>query len=137
MAGRLLGARSTSCAWMSPDRQVEAVKLMVSTGNFTRSFAKALLLATEPEHRVSMHGRPILGLSQGKKVEMKRELKCLLNDCGVMESYGADMLSVLVASRYISKLTNNREVESYLGQNHLEILREFRMIGASVSFDVL
>jgi hypothetical protein len=108
---------------------------MVSTGNFSRNFAQALLVASEPEDRVKMRSRPIVGLSQEQKVKMQRELGSLLNDFEIMESHGADMLCLLVASGYISKLINNREIESYLGQNHPEILQEFRTIVATGLLD--
>ena len=121
--------------WMSPPRQVEVAKLMVSTGNFSRSFAQALLVATKPDDRVTMKSRPIYGLSDEQKAEMQRELESLLKDIGALENYGADVLSLVVASGYISKLINDQAIESYLGQSHPEILQEFRTIVAAASLE--
>ena len=121
--------------WMSPSRQVESAKLMVSTGDFSTSFVQGLLLATEPEDRLLRRGRPVFGVSQEQKVKMQRELKRLLSDIGIMDSYGADKLSLIVASRYISKLIENKAIERYLSQSYPATLQEFRSIIASVTLD--
>ena len=121
--------------WMNPARQVEAAELMVSTGNFSRNFAQALLVATKPEGRITSGSRPIPGLSEEQKVRMQQELECVLNDFRATEIYGADVLSLVVASGYVSKLIGNKAIESYLGQNHPEILQEFRTVVATGSLD--
>jgi hypothetical protein len=119
--------------WMSPARQVESAKLMLSTGDFSTSFVQALLLATEPEDRLLRRGRPVFGVSQEQKVKMQRELKSLLSEVGIMDSYGADMLSLVIASRYISKLINNQAIEKYLSQSYPATLQEFQSIVAAAS----
>ncbi len=50
-------------------------------------------------------------------------------------SYGEDVLHLVIASGYISKLAANRRVERYLDQNHPEILEEFKAIISSTSLD--
>jgi hypothetical protein len=40
----------------------------------------------------------------------------------VEASYGDDVLNLVVASGYLSKLLGNRKVEPYLGRHHPEIL---------------
>lgn len=114
--------------WMSPERQVEMAKLMNLTGNYSRSFAQALLIATKPSDRLKTRSKPIAGLSYEHKVDMLHELEILLNDIGVLESYGENRLCLVVASGYISKLISNQPIENYLNQNHPEILRQFKTI---------
>ena len=121
--------------WMKPTRQVEAANLMVSTGNYSKSFAKALLIATSPAERVMMRRRPEYGLSREQKGNMHQELESVLNDVGVTESYGADVLNLVVASGYVSRLIDNKAIESYLGSHHAEILEQFRTIVSAETLD--
>jgi hypothetical protein len=121
--------------WMRPKRQVEAANLMVSTGNYSRSFAKALLIATKPAERVNMRSRPVRGLSRAQQESMQQELDNLLSDAKVTESYGADQLNLVVASAYVSRLISNKTIESFLGQHHREYLEEFRAIVSAASLN--
>jgi hypothetical protein len=66
---------------------------------------------------------------------MQREMGYLLNDFGATEGYGADVLSLVVATGYVKKLIGNKEIESYLHRNHPDILQKFRTIVATVSLD--
>jgi hypothetical protein len=120
---------------MSPTRQVEAAELMVSTGNFSRIFALSLLLATKSEDRLAWRAKPIRGISQERQAAMQKELECLLKDSRATENHSADVLSLVVASRYVSRLVGNREIEGYLHRNHPDILQKFRTIVATVSLD--
>jgi RepB plasmid partitioning protein len=122
--------------WMKPTRQIEAANLMVSTGNYSKSFAKALLVATNPAERVTRRMRPVCGLSREQKDLMQQELENLLKDIGVTESYGTDVLSLVVASSYISRLISNQAIESYLGSHHAEILEQFRAILSAATLDM-
>jgi RepB plasmid partitioning protein len=121
--------------WMMPKRQVEAANIMISTGNYSKSFAKALLIATKPAERVKMRSRPVRGLSQGQQENMQQELENLLGEARVAERYGADVLSLIVASAYVSKLISNKTIESFLGQHHRKYLEEFRAIVSAISLD--
>lgn len=125
---------------MKPARQVEAAELIVSTGNFTRRFAQALYVATKPGDRLTpryKHKR-MRGLPHEQQAKMQQKLEYLLNDFsdfGATENYGSNVLSLVVASGYVSKLIGNNAIESYLGRNHPEILQEFRTIVAAVSLE--
>ncbi len=121
---------------MKPTRQVEAAKLIVSAGNFTRRFAQALYTATKRENRVMPRGtRRMSGLPQKQEIKMQHELECLLNDSQATESYGTDVLSLVVASGYVSKLIGNQAIENYLASHHSEILERFKAIVSAVSLD--
>src|SRR5262249_31257692 len=82
--------------WMSPKRQIEAAQLMVSTGNFSRSFLQALLVASKPEDRVMWGAKPMRGLSSEQAIKMQQELECLLKDSGEAAGYSDDMMSLVV-----------------------------------------
>jgi hypothetical protein len=120
---------------MSQPRQVEAAEFMISTGNFSRSFVQALLAATRPEDCDMSRSKPISGLSQERRLNMQQELEEVLKDVAVTKNYGVDVLSLVVASSYISKLIGNKEIEGYLRRNHPEILQEFRAITSAESLD--
>jgi hypothetical protein len=120
---------------MKPARQVEAAEFMASTRNFSRVFALALLLASKPEERLARRAKPILGLSQERIAKMQQELECMLKDSSAMQSYGSDMLSLVAASGYVSRLIDERAIESYLHQRHPDLLQKFRAIVSAARLD--
>jgi hypothetical protein len=53
----------------------------------------------------------------------------------VEASYGDDVLHLVIASGYLSKLIGNQEIGRYLNHNHPEILSEFKAIISAASLD--
>jgi ParB family transcriptional regulator, chromosome partitioning protein len=51
------------------------------------------------------------------------------------ETYGADVLNLVIATGFVSRLIDNEKIELYLGQYHPEILQEFRAIVSAASLD--
>jgi RepB plasmid partitioning protein len=49
--------------------------------------------------------------------------------------YGDDVLHLVIASGYLSKLLKNRDIKRYLSQRHPEILAEFAAIISATSLD--
>jgi len=67
---------------------------------------------------------------------MEREMEKVQRDLKAVESgYGEDVLQLVIASGYLSKLTRNPGIKRYLSQNHPEILSEFHAIISAMSFD--
>ncbi|MGQ7432113.1 plasmid partitioning protein RepB C-terminal domain-containing protein, partial [Streptococcus suis] len=65
-----------------------------------------------------------------------REMETLQQDFKAVESsYGEDVLHLVIASAFLSKMIANRKIEKYLEQNHPEILTEFKVIAAAASLD--
>lgn len=122
---------------MKPMRQIEAAELMVTAGNYTASYAKALLAATRQADLVKAEApKKIAGMTPEQMARMEREMEKLQRDLKTVESrYGEDVLQLVIASGYLSKLVANAEVKRYLGQHHAEILSEFRAIIAATSLD--
>lgn len=52
-----------------------------------------------------------------------------------MSRYGEDVLQLVIASGYLSKLVRNSEIKRYLTQHHAEILAEFNSIVVRTSLD--
>jgi ParB-like chromosome segregation protein Spo0J len=122
---------------MKPMRQMEAAELMVAAGNFSASYAKALLIATK-QNDLAKPERPkrITGMTLEQISRLELEMEGLQQEFKHVEStYGEDVLHLVIASGYMSKVLRNRKVERYLNTNYPELLPEFRAIIASASLD--
>lgn len=118
-------------------RQIEAAELMVSASNFSSSYAKALLAATR-QSDLARPDRPkqIQGMTLEQMARMEREMESLNRDFkAVEESYGDDVLQLVLASRYLARLVANRQVAAYLESRHSDMLSEFHTIIAAASLD--
>ena len=107
---------------MKPYRQIEAADLMASAGNFSSSYAKALLAGTKqddlarPDVQKKVHG-----LTPEQMSRMEREMETVTGDFKAIEaSYGEDVLHLVVASGYLNRLISNSAIENYLERRHPE-----------------
>jgi hypothetical protein len=118
-------------------RQIEAAELMITAGNYAASYAKALLAATRQDDLVKVDKpKRVAGLTAEQMARMEREMDKLQRDLKTVESrYGEDVLQLVIASGYLSKLVGNTEIKRYLDQHHPEILTEFRAIISTTSLD--
>ncbi len=67
---------------------------------------------------------------------LERETDMVNQDFKALEeSYGDDVLNLVVASGYVAKLVSNAEIVSYLTKRHPELLSELRVIVGAVSLD--
>ncbi|WP_428560380.1 plasmid partitioning protein RepB C-terminal domain-containing protein [Pseudolabrys sp.] len=122
---------------MKPMRQIETAELMATVANFSSSYAKALLAATRQTDLVKPDKpKQIGGMTPEQMARMEREMETLQRDFKAVESsYGDDVLNLVIASGYLSKIIGNRRIEKYLGQHHPEILEEFKSIISAASLD--
>lgn len=123
---------------LKPMRQLEAAELMVSVGNYTVSYAKALLAATRsPDLARPDKPKTIRGLSPQQIARMEREMATLNRDFKALEaSFGDDVLHLVIAAGYLSRLLSNPAVARYLERDCPEILEEFRAIVGATSLDM-
>jgi len=122
---------------MKPMRQIEVAELMVAADNWTTSYARALLAATKQED-LSEPDRPkkVAGMTPEQMARMEREMTSLQQDFKQIEnSYGDDILHLVIASGYLTKLVSNSEIEKFLTQRYPELLQEFRAIITASSLD--
>lgn len=122
---------------MKTYRQVETAELMASMGNFTASYAKAILAATRQDD-LARPDRPkaIAGVTAEQMARMERELEKLNQDFRATEAtFGDDVLQLVLASKYVGRLISNRPVASYLEERHPDIVGEFRTIVTASSLD--
>jgi hypothetical protein len=122
---------------MKPTRQVECVELMVSANNITTAYAEAMLVAT-PANLLIEGKKPqrMNGVSQEQIAKMEREMSNLQVQYKTVEqTYGQDVLHLVLAKGYLAKLLENKAVSRYLLQREPEVYAEFETIVQTVSID--
>ena len=123
---------------MSALRQVEVVELMISLNTFSETYAKALLAAT-PQDQLADPAKPkaIKGISPDQMARMETEMLNLQREYKVVEqSYGVDVLNLVLARGYLGKLLANARVVRFLSQHYADFLREFQNITEIASLNV-
>ena len=122
---------------LKPTRQVECVELMVSTNNITVSYAQALVAATPSNMLVGeIKPRKIAGVNADQMVKMEREMGNLHEQFKLAEqSYGQDILNLVLAKGYLGKLMANEAILRHLTKNHPDVLNEFDSIVRMVALE--
>jgi hypothetical protein len=122
---------------MKPQRQIECADLMCAMNNFSIHYAAALLAATPPEQLVEA-SRPkrFKGLPAAELSRMEQEMSLVQSRFKVIEqSYGNDVLNMVLARGYLGKLLANKAVASYLERRQSGLIEEFRAIVKITSLD--
>ncbi|MCX7143815.1 MAG: ParB N-terminal domain-containing protein [Proteobacteria bacterium] len=123
---------------MRPERQVEAVELMIAANAITVNYAEALLNATPPE-QLADNQRPPRSkpkVTPKQMAKLEREMGKVQGQYQQAEqTYGADLLHLVVAKGYLTKLLGNEAVRRYLTQHQPEILGEFQALVETVALD--
>ncbi|WP_445940699.1 plasmid partitioning protein RepB C-terminal domain-containing protein [Pseudomonas sp.] len=122
---------------LKPTRQVECVELMVATNNITVSYAQALMAATPSNLMVGdAKPRKLAGATPEQMAKMEREMGNLQGQFKLVEqSYGQDVLNLVLAKGYLVKLLDNEAVIRFLTQNQPDVMGEFENIVQTVSLD--
>jgi hypothetical protein len=122
---------------MKTTRQVECVELMISANNMTVAYAEALLAATPADLLVD--GKKPLklsGVSKEQMAKMEREMSNLQGQYKLVEqSYGQDVLTLVLVRGYLVKLLGNAEVAKFLRGKVPEILEQFETIAETTSLE--
>lgn len=142
-AAELLGDRQFSAELvravrkMKPTRQVECVELMVAANNVSVAYAEALLVATPAARLVEgKKPRKLTGISPEQMAKMEREMSNLQGQYKLVEqTYGQDVLNLVLAKGYLAKLLENDSARQYIAQRHPDLMSEFESIIATVSLD--
>lgn len=112
---------------MKPTRQIECVELMVAANNVSVTYANALLLATPAAMLVGERKpKKLAGVSAEQMAKMEKEMGNLQGQFkSIEQSYGQDVLNLVLAKGYLSKLLANEAVLRFLSMRQPEVLREF------------
>lgn len=122
---------------MRPTRQVECVELMIAANNVTVAYAEALLVAT-PASRLIDGRKPakLIGVTQEQMAKMEREMSNLQEQYKIVEqTYGQDVLNLVLAKGYLVKLLECEPVLAYLSQHQPDLVRELEAIRNLVALD--
>lgn len=122
---------------MKPTRQIECTELMVSANTLSVAYAEALLVATPPEMLVDgCKPKKLGGVTREQMARMEREMANLQGQYKLVEqTYGQDVLRLVLARGYLVKLLENASVNRYLKQRQPEVLEQFEAIVAAASLD--
>jgi ParB-like chromosome segregation protein Spo0J len=122
---------------MKSIRQIEVAELMISVNNYSMPYVQALLGATRQADLVNPQKPKKVGaLTPEQMARLERETSMVNQDFKALEeSYGDDVLNLVVASGYVAKLIGNPEIARYLTTRHPELLNELRGIVRAVSLD--
>ena len=122
---------------MKAARQVEAVELMVASNTITVAHAEALLKATPPEQRADL--KPVERDKTSpieQIVKLEKEMSQVQTQYKDAEqNYGSDLLNLVVAKGYLTKLLANEAVKSYIQRHEPEILEQFELVVNTVSME--
>lgn len=123
---------------MKAARQLEAVELMIASSTITVAHAEALLKATPPEHRTDMkpapHEKRVAPIEQIVKHEREMsQVQASYKDAE--ENYGSELLNLVIAKGYVTKLLSNPAVKSYIGRHQPEILSHLELVVNTVCME--
>ena len=115
---------------MKPDRQVEAVDLMISMNDFTVSYARTLVAATAPDQLVNPdRNRARNRISPEQLAQMEREMANLQRGIKRIDAtYGSDHLNLVLAVGYVRSLVANEAIGRFLRKYYPELRDELARI---------
>lgn len=123
---------------MKAARQVEAVELMIASNTITVAHADALLKATPPEQRsdVAPPEREKKTPPIEQIVKLEKEMSQVQTQYKDAEQhYGSDLLNLVVAKGYLTKLLANEAVKRFIARHEPEILQQFELVVNTVSME--
>jgi len=122
---------------VKPIRQIEMAELMNGVRNYSKMYAQALIVATRKDQFIDAgKTKERIGIKPESMIQMEKEMETLEKDFKLIEeSYGKNVLNLVLARGYIEKLLNNGKVVRFLSANHNDILDEFQKIVDTVSLE--
>jgi len=113
-------------------RQIDMAQLMVSSNNYTRGYADALIVGTPSDQLVQGHKSKMpRGLSGDEVVRMEKEMEVLERDYRLsQDQFGENSLHLNATQRYVKRLLENAKVRKFLGSRYPEVLEEFQALAA-------
>lgn len=121
---------------MKATRQIECIDLMLTANSLTVNYAEALLATTSVELLVDGKKPDMRGVTSEQMGRMEREMQSLQGQYKLIEdSYADDVLNLVVAQGYLSKLLANEAVSRFITQQRPDIYEQFLTIVAMNSLD--
>jgi hypothetical protein len=115
---------------MKPMRQIQAATLMNDANIYSIPYARSILAATPIEELVNPDNpKKIKGLTAEQMSRMEEEMSSIDREYHLVEeSYGTDVLNLILAKGYLKNLLSNAEIVKYMAKNHAEILSQFQTL---------
>lgn len=122
---------------MKPTRQIECVELMLSANNITITYAEALLAASPPSMlSAGFANKKVRGVNAEQMQKMAREMGNLHEQYKIAEeSYGQDVLNLVLARGFLIKILDNPSISQYIKQFEPDFHAEFINIIQTTALD--
>jgi hypothetical protein len=121
---------------MKPVRQLYAAEMMEASNNYSTRFVRGLLAVTKPDGLVNpneVHKRSRTATANQKSV-MEQGSDALLEDIKMVQrGYTKDLLSLTIATGYLTQMLENARIERHLLKHHPDVLHAIREILGVVS----
>lgn len=122
---------------VKPLRQMEMAEIMVAAGNYTATYARALVMTTGKDQLVDPEDpKKIPGVKPEDLARLEHETRVQEKDFRVLdETYNEQVMALTIARGYLRPLIDNGRVVRYLSQNRREFLTEFQRIVESTALE--
>ncbi|GAB6846809.1 plasmid partitioning protein RepB C-terminal domain-containing protein [Paraburkholderia kururiensis] len=122
---------------MKTTRQVECVELMTAANSLTVAYAEALLVATPASQLIDgKKPKKLTGVGPEQMAKMEREMSNLQGQYKLVEqTYGQDVLNLVLAKGYLARLLDNASVQQYLRSQHSDLFVEIQTIVDTIALD--
>lgn len=122
---------------VKPLRQMEMADIMVAAGNYSATYARALVMTTPKDQLVDPESpKKIPGVKPEDLARIEHEMRVQEKDFRVLdETYNEHVMGLTIARAYLRSLLENGRVVRYLAQNSREFLTEFQRIVESAALE--
>jgi len=122
---------------MKPIRQLECVEIMISVNNLTVNYAKALLVATNPNFLVTPSKKSNKnGTSSDAIKKIENDIAHLhLQYKSIEQDHAQTTLNLVLAIGYLRKMISNNNIKNYLAKYHSDLLENFESLIQLDSFN--
>ena len=122
---------------VKPIRQIEMAEIMVAAGNYTATYARALVMTTAKEQLVDPESpKKIPGVKPEDLARIEHEVRVQEKDFRVLdETYNENVMALTIARGYLRSILENGKVVRFLAQNSREFLTEFQRIVESTALE--
>jgi len=113
-----------------PLRQIEMAELMHASRNYSVTYAKCLVAATQQEQLVNPETpKEVAGLRPEDIARIEHEMRVIEGDFRRIEaSHGRNMLNLVLAAGYVRRMLDSAAVVKYLSRKHSDLLAELGRI---------
>jgi hypothetical protein len=115
---------------VKPIRQIEMAEMMVAAGNYSVTYARALVMTTPKEQLVNPETpKKIPGVKPEDMARFDHEMRIQEKDFRMLdETYNEQVMALTIARGYLRSVLENSRVLRHLVQYHRELLVELQRI---------